>query len=217
MVEHKTLCSSLLNGFASAFIPFLKAVLSAYEWESNSNVTEGLNYSDSNGIYYFTANSAIKFESTRNVSGKIKIINSGSVVKTISVSGQYVTFSVGTTSKGVCICFAGSGTQSRYNSMSYNIFIGDCTLNGQTVKGCICVDDSGNLTIATDNGISTETALGTTINADRKAVLVPIANTTTGEIFSDIFVMRYSPIQYNIMDVDGQGIFLCGKALALKD
>lgn len=217
MVEHKTLCSRLSYGFGSAFIPFLKAVWSAYEWESNSNVTEGSSYSNSNGIYYFTANSAIKFESTGNASGKITIINSGSVVKTISVSGQYVTFSVGTTSKGVCICFACSDTQSLYNSMSYNIFIGDCTLNGQTAKGCIYVDDSGNLTIATDNGISTETALGTTINADRKAVLVPIANTTTGEIFSDIFVMRYSPIQYNIMDVDSQGVFLCGKALALRD
>lgn len=235
-VTHTTLINNVRTYLEASesrtfVLNFFNKLLSAYEWESGSEVVQSSGAENCYGKYYFTTNSYIKiypviYDSySTYYEWKVKIdLVTPNGSKTAYVGGgtdrddqSYWTLSVGETNKGICICARNHANGKCPSIMAYNLYIGDCTLNGQTVKGCIGVDDSGNLTIATDNGISTETALGTTINADRKAVLVPIANTTTGEIFSDIFVMRYSPIQYNIMDVDGQGIFLCGKALALKD
>lgn len=210
---------------------FFNKLLSAYEWESGSEVVQGSGAENCYGKYYFTTNSYIKIYPVIYDSysiyyeWKVKIdLVTPNGSKTAYVGGgtdrddqSCWTLSVGETNKGICICARNHANGKCPSIMAYNLYIGDCTLNGQTVKGCIGVDDSGNLTIATDNGVSTEPAHGTTISADRKAVLVPVASTTTGEVFKDIFVMRYSPIQYNIMDVDGQGVFLCGKTLALKD
>ena len=101
-------------------------------------------------------------------------------------------------------------------SLNFNIFIGDFKLGETTIKGIVSVS-SNNLIVVTPNGGATVSALGTTITPDRKAILIPVTNTITGDVSSNIFMIRYSPIKEAIMEVEGQGVFLCGKTLALKD
>lgn len=133
------------------------------------------------------------------------------------VDGYY--FNIAATAKGLAFNYhsvRNNGTNNKPNER-YVLYIGDITtIGGEIVKGCVC-DNDGALTIATDNGVSTEPALGTTISAGRKAVLVPVANTVTGDVFNDIFIMRYSPVQYGAMEIEGKGVYLCGKTLCLKD
>lgn len=90
-------------------------------------------------------------------------------------------------------------------------------LDGTITKGFIYTANDGTLTIVSDDGISSEIAQTSTINADRAAILAPVVDTTYGNVFKDIYFMRSSPLNCNIMAVEGQGNFLCGKALALKD
>lgn len=131
----------------------------------------------------------------------------------------YASLFAGKTSNGLALGLYSSGSSNcPTNAKTFNVYVGEFTkLDGTTSKGFIYTADDGTLSFITDNGIVEESAQNSVISADRKAVLIPVVNATTGDIFGDIFIMRYSPLQYNIMDVDGQGVFLCGKALALKD
>lgn len=206
---------------------YLAKIQTLYDWKNSEVIGDVAVKATQTGKYYISDTTYLKIVMQK---GSGTYSNYGFVFSLVTPNGStlisgdsedaYASMFTAKTSKGLAMGLyaSNSPTGCPTNTKMFNVFIGDITtIDGQTAKGCIYVDDSGNLTIATDNGISTETALGTTINADRKAVLVPIANTTTGEIFSDIFVMRYSPLQYNIMDVDGQGVFLCGKTVCLKD
>lgn len=132
---------------------------------------------------------------------------------------SYASLFAGKTSNGLALGLYSSGSNNcPTNVKTFNVYVGEFTkLDGTTSKGFIYTADDGTLSFITDNGIVEESAQNSVISADRKAVLIPVVNTATGDIFGDIFIMRYSPLQYNIMDVDGQGVFLCGKALALKD
>lgn len=132
---------------------------------------------------------------------------------------SYASLFAGKTSNELALgLYSSANNDCPTNAKTFNVYVGEFTkLDGTTLKGFIYVADDGTLSFITDNGIVEESAQNSVISADRKAVLIPVVNTTTGDIFSDIFIMRYSPLQYNIMDVDGQGVFLCGKALALKD
>lgn len=135
----------------------------------------------------------------------------------MSVNNAYITWVFTKTSKGFA-CQLSASTSEYVDYKHYSLYVGEIVKLDRTLtKGCVYVADDGKLTIATDDGISEEIAQTSTINADRNSVLIPIVNTTNGDRFKDIYFMRYSPLQYNIMDVDGQGIFLCGKVLALKD
>ena len=133
-------------------------------------------------------------------------------------AGYY--FNITTTNNGLAFNYnsvSNNGTNT-IPSDRYVLYVGDViNLDGSASKGCIGVDDSGNLTIATDNGISSEKPQTSTINADRTAILTPVVDTTYGNVFKDIYFMRSSPLNYNIMAVEGQGNFLCGKTLCLKD
>lgn len=104
------------------------------------------------------------------------------------------------------------------NTKLFNFYIGEITKeNKETASGIIYVAEDNTLTIATDDGISSEVAQTSTINADRTAILAPVVDTTYGNVFKDIYFMRSSPLNCNIMAVEGQGNFLCGKTLCLKD
>lgn len=219
-ITHTTLYNSRMNDIDSTKVAAIyNAILAAYPWNTGSEVTVDNDITLTYAVYYFTANSYIKISNyvPHNYGVKIEIVTP-SGTKTVKLNDCFYTFSVGKTSKGICICaYSGSTALSR-DPQFYNLYIGEITkLDGTTAQGCIYTADDGTLTIATDSGISEESAQNSVISADRKAVLIPVVNTTTGDIFSDIFIMRYSPLQYNIMDVDGQGVFLCGKALVLKD
>lgn len=135
----------------------------------------------------------------------------------INVSNAYITWTFTKTSKGFA-CQLSASTSKYVDYKHYSLYVGEIIkLDGTLTKGCVYVADDNKLTIASDDGVSEEIAQTSTIDADRNSVLIPIVNTTNGDRFKDIYFMRYSPIQYNIMDVDGQGVFLCGKTLALKD
>lgn len=101
-------------------------------------------------------------------------------------------------------------------SLNFNIFIGDFKSGETTIKGIVSVS-SNNLIVVTPNGGTTVSALGTTITPDRKAILIPVTNTITGDVSSNIFMIRYSPIKEAIMEVEGKGVYLCGQTLCLKD
>jgi hypothetical protein len=219
-ITHTTLMSNVQvdSNDVDKVVAVYNAILSAYTWETGSEVYDIANIAAIYGKYYFTANSYIKISNyvPHNYGVKIEIVTP-SGTKTISLQDPYYMFSIGKTSKGICIC-AYSGANTSRNSQFYNLYVGEITkLDGSTAQGCIYAADDGTLTIATDSGISEESSQNSVISADKKAVLIPVVNTTTGDIFEGVFIMRYSPLRYNIMDVDGQGGFLCGKALALKD
>ena len=222
MIEHTVLLKdadltsrgSNPNDFRTA----LNAISSAYVWNSK-NVNTGNNILSTYGDYYFTDTSHIKIDYFANDYSYlgINLITPNGIKRIDFTKDGYCTISIGKTNKCICIC-AYSGSNGSRNSYFYNLYIGEITkLDGTITKGCIYAADDGTLTIATDDGISSEIAQTSTINADRTAILAPVVDTTYGNVFKDIYFMRSSPINCNIMAVEGQGNFLCGKTLCLKD
>ena len=131
----------------------------------------------------------------------------------------YASVFAGKTSNGLALGLYSSGSNNcPTNAKTFNVYVGEFTkLDGTTSKGFIYTVDNGALTIVSDDGISSEIAQTSTINADRAAILAPVVDTTYGNVFKDIYFMRSSPLNCNIMAVEGQGNFLCGKTLCLKD
>ena len=219
MIKHTTWM--YLTNNSENYRPFLNDILSSYNWENGSMVHLNGNYyfQDVYGTYYFTHNSYIKiYNQNDHFFLKIDIVTPSQSKTVLSAHDMYWTASIGKTSKGICICAYSGSTVSSRDPYFYNLYIGEITkLDGTVTKGCIYADDNGTLTIATDDGISSEKAQTSTINADRTAILAPVVDTTYGNVFKDIYFMRSSPLNCNIMAVEGQGNFLCGKTLCLKD
>lgn len=136
----------------------------------------------------------------------------------MSVNNTYITWAFTKTAKGFA-CQLSASTSEYVDYKRYNLYVGEVTkLDGSTAQGCIYTADDGTLTIATDSGISVENAYNSTITNDRMAVLVPIVNSTTGDVFKDIYAMRYSPIQYNKMFIsETDKKYLCGKNICIAD
>ena len=136
----------------------------------------------------------------------------------VSVNNTYITWAFTKTAKGFA-CQLSASTSEYVDDKRYNLYVGEVTkLDGSTAQGCIYTADDGTLTIATDSGISVENAYNSTITNDRMAVLVPIVNSTTGDVFKDIYAMRYSPIQYNKMFIsETDKKYLCGKNICIAD
>lgn len=220
MIKHTTICSNASYEYDKYFLPFLNAILSAYEWETGSAVTSNPNYWQCYGTYYFTSNSYIKIYLTLGNSYQLNVdIVTPNTTKNVFIStGSKQYFSIGKTSKGICIC-AYSGANSSRDPHFYNLYIGEITLlDGTTTKGCIYVNDDNSYIVATDKGISEESAFVSTIDNTRKAQLVAAADSTTGAIFNDIYMMFNTPLQYNKMKILGTGkTFLLGKSLCLAD
>lgn len=132
----------------------------------------------------------------------------------------YASLFAGKTSNGLALGLYSSGSNNcPTNAKTFNVYVGEFTkLDGTTAQGCIYTADDGTLTIATDSGISEESAYSSAITNDRMAVLVPIVNSTTGDVFKDIYAMRYSPIQYNKMFIpETDKKYLCGKNICIAD
>lgn len=207
--------------YFTAFKTLYNSILNNYEWNENSEAHIGNNALVSYGKYYFTPNSYIQIQLQSSDNGAIKItLITPNDSKEIVMTPNYAiyTFTIGKTNKGIALqIYSGPNSPAR-NSKSYNLYIGEITkLDGTVTKGCIYAADDGTLTIATDDGISSEIAQTSTINADRTAILTPVVDTTYGNVFKDIYFMRSSPLNCNIMAVEGQDNFLCGKTLCLKD
>ena len=225
MVEHTTLINNgdFTSGSSSpsTFISALKAILSAYSWESGSTVNEGSSLGTTCGIYYFTNDSYIKidyFADSTSFLG-INLVTPNGTKRIGFVSNGYCTISVGKTSKGICICAYSGASGSRANPRFYNLYVGDITtLDGTTTKGCIYIADDNSYTAATDSGISSEATFSSTIDSTRKAYLIPVTDSTHGYTFKNIFMMKNAPLNYNAMKIeDTQKIYLCGKAICLED
>ena len=233
-------CTTLINGtrfegfnqFKPIITNALTQIYSSYNWYEKSGITGEFDGSNNNYLtasLYFTTESYIKIvmypgEPHMRISLVTPTATKEVFTQPTTMDGshrsEFFKMSIGKTAYGICILAYGNSDTiiNSRNILFYNLYVGEIIkLDGTLTKGCVYVADDGKLTIATDDGISDEIAQTSTINADRNSVLIPIVNTTNGDRFKDIYFMRYSPIQYNIMDVEGQGVFLCGKALALKD
>ncbi len=221
MIEHTTLMSNVQVGSndVAKVIAVYNAILSAYTWETGSEVYNIANIGAIYGKYYFTASSYIKISNyvPHNYGVKIEIVTPSST-KTISLQDPYYMFSIGKTSKGICIC-AYSGASNSRDPHFYNLYIGEITLlDGTTTKGCIYVADDNSYIVATDNGISEEATFTAGIDNTKKAYLVPVTDSTTGAIFSDVYMMIKAPLQYNNMKiVYTDRRYLCGKAICMAD
>lgn len=221
MIEHTTLMSNVQVGSndVAKVIAVYNAILSAYTWETGSEVYNIANIGAIYGKYYFTASSYIKISNyvPHNYGVKIEIVTPSST-KTISLQDPYYMFSIGKTSKGICIC-AYSGASNSRDPHFYNLYIGEITLlDGTTTKGCIYVADDNSYIVATDNGISEEATFTAGIDNTKKAYLVPVTDSTTGAIFSDVYMMIKAPLQYNNMKiVYTDRKYLCGKAICMAD
>lgn len=221
MIEHTTLMSNVQVGSndVAKVIAVYNAILSTYTWETGSEVYNIANIWAIYGKYYFTASSYIKISNyvPHNYGVKIEIVTPSST-KTISLQDPYYMFSIGKTSKGICIC-AYSGASNSRDPHFYNLYIGEITLlDGTTTKGCIYVADDNSYIVATDNGISEEATFTAGIDNTKKAYLVPVTDSTTGAIFSDVYMMIKAPLQYNNMKiVDTDRKYLCGKAICIAD
>lgn len=221
MIEHTTLMSNVQVGSndVAKVIAVYNAILSAYTWETGSEVYNIANIEAIYGKYYFTASSYIKIGNytPHNYGVKIEIVTPSST-KTISLQDPYYEFSIGKTSKGICIC-AYSGASNSRSSYFYNIYVGEITkLDGTLTNGCIYVNDDNSYIVATDKGISEESAFVASIDNAKKAYLAPATDSTNGGIFKDIYMMFSSPIQYNKMKIADTGNkYLCGKAMCLAD
>lgn len=191
----------------------------SYDWIKTVRSSDG--YTDD---CYITDNLYLRLagENIGRTYAKFNVIVCGTFgTKTLysrDLTNMYVTWRFTKTSKG--FAFQLSSSSSGYDdNLDYKFYVGEITkLDGTTAQGCIYTVDDGTLTIATDSGISVENAYNSTITNDRMAVLVPIVNSTTGDVFNDIFAMRYSPIQYNKMFIpETDKKYLCGKNICIAD
>lgn len=191
----------------------------SYDWVKTVRSSDG--YTDD---CYITDNLYLRLagENIGRTYAKFNVIVCGTFgTKTLysrDLTNMYVTWRFTKTSKG--FAFQLSSSSSGYDdNLDYKFYVGEITkLDGTTAQGCIYTADDGTLTIATDSGISVENAYNSTITNDRMAVLVPIVNSTTGDVFKDIYAMRYSPIQYNKMFIsETDKKYLCGKNICIAD
>lgn len=225
MIEHTTFLNK--SGVSSqSEVPKLinsyNTILESNDWETNSLVQNGANAPDAYGRYYFTENSYIELGSylyRNNWAASIKLVTPNKVREINFTDSVCYTISVGKTSKGICISYLSSSTSVSRDPRFYNLYVGEVThLDGTTTKGCIYVNDDNSYIVATDKGISKESAFVSTIDNTRKAQLVAAADSTTGAIFNDIYMMFNTPLQYNKMKILGTGkTFLLGKSLCLAD
>ncbi len=226
MIEHTTLANKFLlnsSNHASTFIAWLNAILSAYNWEFDSEIIAPSGSTPENiyGKYYFTADSYIKIHMgvDNNYYTVIDIVTPNVATQKSTVHAPYFTVSVGKTSKGICLCvYSGESNDTRAPHF-YNLYVGEIkTLDGQTTKGCIYVADDNSYTVATDSGISNEAKFASTIDNTKKTCLIPVTDSTTGAVFKNIFMLKNAPLNYNSLKLeDTQKIYLCGKAICLED
>lgn len=170
------------------------------------------------GTYYFTHNSYIKIYNN-GFCLRIDIVTPSQSKTVFYAYNSYWTTSIGKTSKGICICaYSGESSNTR-DPYFYNLYVGEVTLlDGTLTKGCVYVADDNSYIVATDKGISSESAFVASINSTKKAYLAPATDSTNGGIFKDIYMMFSSPIQYNKMKMNNTGTkYLCGKSMCLAD
>ena len=235
MIKHEVLYN---QGVFTSTSEWFKIIQDIFEKISNcynsvktdihSNVD---NRRDLYGAFYFSENAGIKIRfsiiseqySSRALNIIVDAIITGKGTTTLmtgdtNYNAKNWKITAATTNNGLALCLWNETGDTR-NTRDYNFFIGNATnLDGSVTKQCIYFKDDNSYSVISDNGISEEPAFVSTIDNTRKAQLVAAADSTTGAIFNDTYMMFNTPLQYNKMKILGTGkTFLLGKSLCLAD
>lgn len=152
--------------------------------------------------------------------------------QTSDTLSNYYDICFDTTNKGVAIKLDAKDKNNSdrtvlNNLLMFNAFVGDCTtVTGEKRKGIILfneisyVDNSKNIitVISGNDNVSVDSyQFISNYNTNRKAVFIPIVNRLNGDIFKDIYMMRYTPIQYNTLEMNDNKQYICGASVCLGD
>lgn len=209
-----------------------KKISNCYNWTKTSISDTTDNIMQIYGAFYFSENAGIQIRFSQIDNYNYELFSFNIIVDAIITGKGTTTLMTGntnrtaknwkitaaTTNNGLALCLWNEAQNTR-NTHDYNFFINNATnLDGSVTKQCIYLKDDNSYSVISDNGISEEPAFVSTIDNTRKAQLVAAADSTTGAIFNDTYMMFNTPLQYNKMKILGTGkIFLLGRSLCLAD
>lgn len=235
MIKHEVLFNQGVFTSISEWIKIIQDVMNkisnCYNWVKTDIHSDVTNLLDLYGAFYFSENAGIKIRfsiiaeqySDRAVNIIVDAIITGKGTTTLMTgntdrNAKNWKITAATTNNGLALCLWNETGDTR-NTRDYNFFIGNATnLDGSVTKQCIYLKDDNSYSIISDNGVSEEPTFVSTIDNTRKAQLVAAADSTTGAIFNDTYMMFNTPLQYNKMKILGTGKnFLLGRSLCLAD
>lgn len=205
----------------------------AVEVQGYFNITDSIvlqikcRSSSSNNNYSYLDASILTYDENRNYTKKLADI----WYYDDNTYHSYFDICFDTTNKGVAIKldakYNTNSTKALDNLLMFNAFIGECTtITGEKRKGIITFSENDYLNynkntitvISGDDNVSVDTyQFVSNYNTNRKAVFIPIVNRLNGDIFKDIYMMRYTPIQHNSLEMNDNKQFICGTSVCLAD
>ena len=236
MIKHEVLYNQRVNASTADIKKIIqdifKKISNCYNWTKTSISDAADDISQIYGAFYFSENAGIQIRFSQIDDYAYELYAFNIIVDAVITGKGTTTLMTGntnsnaknwkitaaTTNNGLALCLWNEPQDTR-NTHDYNFFIGNATnLDGSVTKQCIYLKDDNSYSVISDNGISEEPAFVSTIDNTRKAQLVAAADSTTGAIFNDIYMMFSSPIQYNKMKMADTGTkYLCGKSMCLAD
>lgn len=220
----------------------LRGLGNFYNWnkfEVSEPLNSSINLNTIRGDYYFTDQSYLsviytptnEFDSYLRVSYIITTPFASSSFITINDS-DYSCLGASKTSSGIALQVYGNQYNPKDDTnwgftknMDYNIFISEYeTVTGLSGRGLVLVTSPKNdvasselyYRVFSDHEHNSMSKLRYTIDSTRKADYVPIVSTVTGARFDNIYMMKSSPLNYNVIDINNL-IYVCGRSLALAD
>lgn len=213
-----------------------------YDWNKytvSEPLDSSVNVNTIRGDYYFTDQSylSVIYTPTNNIDSYLRISYRvttpfASSLFITSNESDYSCLGASKTSSGIALQVYGNQYRPTDDTnwgftknMDYNIFISEYeTVTGLTGRGLVLVTSPTNDTasselyyrIFSDHEHNSMSKLRYTIDSTRKADYVPIVSTVTGARFDNIYMMKSSPLNYNVIDINNL-IYVCGRSLALAD
>lgn len=236
MIKHEVLCNQRVNASTADIKKIIqdifKKISNCYNWTKTSISDTTDDITRIYGAFYFSENAGIQIRFSQIDDYAYELYAFNIIVDAIITGKGTTTLMTGntnsnaknwkitaaTTNNGLALCLWNEPEDTR-NTYDYNFFIGNATnLDGSVTKQCIYLKDDNSYSVISDNGVSEESTFVSTIDNARKAQLVAAADSTTGAIFNDTYMMFNTPLQYNKMKILGTGkIFLLGRSLCLAD
>lgn len=235
MIKHEVFCNQQVftstADIKKIIQDIFKKISKCYNWTKTSISDTTDDISQIYGAFYFSENACIQIRFSKiynyedlyafNIIVDAVITNKGTTTLmpgNTDRNAKNWKITAATTNNGLALCLWNEAKDTR-NTHDYNFFIGNATnLDGSVTKQCIYLKDDNSYSVISDNGISEEPTFVSTIDNTRKAQLVAAADSTTGAIFNDTYMMFNTPLQYNKMKILGTGkIFLLGRSLCLAD
>lgn len=236
MIKYEVLCNQRVNASTADIKKIIqdifKKISNCYNWTKTSISDTTNAITQTYGAFYFSENAGIQIRFSQIDDYAYELYAFNIIVDAIITGKGTTTLMTGntnrnaknwkitaaTTNNGLALCLWNEHEDTR-NTHDYNFFIGNATnLDGSVTKQCIYLKDDNSYSVISDNGVSEEPTFVSTIDNTRKAQLVAAADSTTGAIFNDTYMMFNTPLQYNKMKILGTGkIFLLGRSLCLAD